>query len=72
MAYQGKGMYEEALAELKRWKSLEGGGRGHYESHLAVIYAKTQETGEALEILVDLKRRRLKGEDIPAINFRWV
>jgi len=69
MAYQGTEMYEEALVELKRWKSLGGGGRGHYEADLAVIYAEMQRTDEALEILEDLKQRRAKGGDVPAINF---
>ncbi len=69
MTYQGKEMYEEALVELKRWKSLGGGGRGHYEADVAVIYAKMQRTGEALEILEDLKQRRAKGGDVLAIYF---
>ncbi len=63
---------QQEIEEQSRNANLGRGGRGHYEAEVAVIYAEMQKTGEALEILEDLKQRRAKGGDVPAIFFAWV
>jgi TolB-like protein len=54
LAYEQKGMYQEAIAELQRAVGLTGGSR-HVKAELGHAYAVAGDTTKASEILDELK-----------------
>jgi adenylate cyclase len=62
LAYQGKGMFDEAIAENRRWGELTG-NKVKTDVALAYIYATAGRTEEARRIIEDVEAGDLGGND---------
>lgn len=61
LAYQGKGMFDEAVVENKRWSDLTG-NKVEFTFSLAQLYAVMGRRDEALELAVVAEKDRSKSD----------
>ena len=63
LAYQGKGMFEEAIIENQKWGALTG-NKLELAVTIAQLYAVSGQTDDAKKIIDDLQRDRLVTDQI--------